>query len=530
MSSRFSSLRTGPKLADRLARVELGSLPDEQLLDYLNAEVRQLSQQQARVWAAMAEVGRRAPIRFERSDAWTPERRFDSAVSEIVAELRVSKPYAAGELEYAGSVEAMPAVAAALRAGAIDRNRALALLDICADLSDEHRTTLVDEVLPTAGTVTPGKLRSEAQRIAIALDPEWAERRYRASVREQRVVCYFADDGTVTLSGQNLDAEEALAAKAHVWALAKAAKRAGAHASSDRLRATLFNALLNQHYVGLGQREIVSELVKRFPKPTTEESAETPSEPASSPTRPEPAAKTAQPEPALPCGVELRVGLAALMGLSEEPGVIAGGGPVVASVARRFAERQRRGEWRFAIVDDAGRLLCDGITRFRPIGYPVGGERGGIVELQVPVYLLDPAFIEEHPTWAKLLTDLAKQYERQAPVVQDPGARLPGQRLRRRVQIRHRYCLFPGCRRSAADSQADHRFDHAKGGVTLEQNLGPLCEAHHDLKTRWGWRLIKRDGETYVWISPLGRRHVVTIEPVAPPLPDPPGWPEADAA
>jgi len=90
------------------------------------------------------------------------------------------------------------------------------------------------------------------------------------------------------------------------------------------------------------------------------------------------------------------------------------------------------------------------------------------------------------------------------------------------MQVKHRCCVFPGCRRPAADTQADHRHDYAKLGPTHEDNLGPLCERHHDLKTRWGWRLVKRDDTTYVWISPLGRRHVVTIEPVAPPLPDPP--------
>src|SRR4051812_42154474 len=120
MTSRFSSLRTGPKLARRLAAVSLGQLPDEQLLDYLHAETRQLSQQQARVWAAIGEVGRRAPFAFDHGEAWTPERRFDSAACEIVAELRVSKPYACHELEHAQHLEALPAVAAALRAGDID--------------------------------------------------------------------------------------------------------------------------------------------------------------------------------------------------------------------------------------------------------------------------------------------------------------------------------------------------------------------------------------------------------------------------
>jgi len=431
----------------------------------------------------------------------------------------------------------MPTVAAALRAGRIDRNRVLVLLDVCTGLSDEHRDTIIAEVLPGAGSVPPAKLRAHAQRLAIALDPEWAERRYRLSLREQRVVCYIADDGTVTLSGQNLDADQAHAAKAHVWELARAAKRAGAHASSDKLRATLFTALLNQHYLGLGRQEIIAELVKQFPKPVPDQPAEEPTQPeparpAADP-KPAPAAKP-QPHPTMAPGVELRVGFATLMGLCDHPGEIAGAGPVIAAVARDIACAQRRGEWRFAIVDEHGRLLFDGITRHRPTnsptGYPAGGARGGIVELHVPTYLLDPAFIDEHPQWAPLLTDLAQQYATQKPIAQNPTARAPGQPLRRRVQIRHRYCLFPSCRRPAGQTQTDHRHDYAHGGVTLEKNLGPLCEAHHDLKTRWGWRLIKQDDQTYLWISPYGRKHLVTIEPVAPPLPDPPDWPDTSAA
>src|SRR4051812_20376650 len=113
MSSRFSALRTGPKLAKRLANVELGSLPDEGVLDYLHAEVRQLASQQARVWAAMAEVQRRVAGAYAHDAEWTPERVVDGATSEIVAELRVSRPYARRELERALDLEVMPSVAAA---------------------------------------------------------------------------------------------------------------------------------------------------------------------------------------------------------------------------------------------------------------------------------------------------------------------------------------------------------------------------------------------------------------------------------
>jgi len=90
-------------------------------------------------------------------------------------------------------------------------------------------------------------------------------------VREQKVVCYFAQDGTVMLSGENLPVEEALAAKAHVWALAKAAKRAGARTSADRLRATLYTGLLSHRFLGLNQAQIIAELVKQFPKPAADQ-------------------------------------------------------------------------------------------------------------------------------------------------------------------------------------------------------------------------------------------------------------------
>jgi hypothetical protein len=224
----------------------------------------------------------------------------------------------------------------------------------------------------------------------------------------------------------------------------------------------------------------------------------------------------------LPSGVELRIGLAALMGLTDEPGEIAGKGPLIAPVARAIALAKRRAQWRFAILDEHGHLLHQGTTRHRPLDYPTtGAHPGGIVELHVPTYLLDPALAEEHPAWAALLSDLAKQYAKRAPIAQDPTARYPGQPLRRRVEIKQRSCLFPGCPRPATDSQLDHRRDHARGGPTLEANLGALCDKHHDLKTRWAWRLIKRDDQTYGWISALGRRHQITIDPIAPPLPPP---------
>jgi hypothetical protein len=536
MSSRYATTPPGPGLSALLATVRLADVPDDTLLEVVSAQYRQLAYQQAQFWAALAELAHRVPGNLPDAAQWSPERVFDSAVSELTAELRLSRPSAERELDHALTLDAMPQVAAALAAGTLDRTRALILLDGCADLTAASRAKLLAKVLPEAATVTVATLKARVQRTAIALDPDWAERRYRASVRQRKVVHYLDQDGTITLAAQHQPADQALAAKAHLTALAEAAQRAGATATLDVLRSILFLGLLDARFTGHTEAQIIAELVAEFPPPAAADQADAlqPASPGPAGTdrpAPEPAAATVPPTVSLqqpiPSGVELRAALPVLMGLSEQPGEIAGVGPVLAPVARELAQRQRRGQWRFAIVDTDGRLLFDGLTRHRPPGYPTGGANGGIVELHVPETLLDPATIAEHPTWAPLLTDLATQYARRAPIEQDPTARFPGRRLRRRIEITHRHCIFPACRHPATDSHADHRHDHAQRGPTTEANLAPLCQRHHDLKTRWGWRLTKHDQITYTWISPLGRRHLVTIEPVAPPLP---GHPDTTAA
>ncbi|MDT4923083.1 MAG: hypothetical protein QOG01_796, partial [Pseudonocardiales bacterium] len=52
----------GPALCSALAPMELGAVPDEQLLEVLAAQWRQLSYQQGRVWAVMAQIATRDPM------------------------------------------------------------------------------------------------------------------------------------------------------------------------------------------------------------------------------------------------------------------------------------------------------------------------------------------------------------------------------------------------------------------------------------------------------------------------------------
>jgi hypothetical protein len=94
------------------------------------------------------------------------------------------------------------------------------------------------------------------------------------------------------------------------------------------------------------------------------------------------------------------VGLESFLGLSEDPGVLVGHGPVPAAMNRDAATN---GTWRCAVVDDRhGTLLGLGKATFTP-GYR------------------------------------------------------PGDALERHLTVRDRTCTFPGCRQPAHRCDLDHR-------------------------------------------------------------------------
>ncbi len=110
----------------------------------------------------------------------------------------------------------------------------------------------------------------------------------------------------------------------------------------------------------------------------------------------------------------------------------------------------------------------------------------------------------------------------------DPAARLPNAGLRRHVQMRDRTCVAPGCRRPAHKSDVDHTRDHARGGPTVQANVGPLCLQHHMMKHHDGWTLTQPEPGHFHWRSPLGQQYRTRGEPIAPDLPEPLPGPEHD--
>ncbi len=153
--------------------------------------------------------------------------------------------------------------------------------------------------------------------------------------------------------------------------------------------------------------------------------------------------------------ISVTIDLATLLGLADDPGELAGYGPIPASAARALAAD---GEWRRLVTDPtSGALLDYGRRTYTP-----------------PAALVDF------------------------------------------LLARDGTCRFPGCPRPAELCDLDHGVAWDDGGGTDRDNLGPLCRRHHRLKTHTGWQLKRSPDGSVTWISPHGWRYVVPPPRVPP--------------
>jgi hypothetical protein len=406
-------------------------------------------------------------------------------------------------------------------AGRLDEPRARVLSEWTAELSPEQARGVCDALLPKVSKLTTGQLVEQVKKMAIAIDPAWAQRRYEQAVAERKVVGYRNPDGSANLTGYNLPVDRVAAACGHIDALAKAAKQAGDLRPIDHIRADLFLGMTDGTYAGLDDQTILERLR------TARGSDDGPGDDGDAAAE-DGGRSTGDPSPPLTpsgTGMELRARLSTLLGHDEYPAELSGWGPIDAGLTRNLATLMSRGQWRFAITDEHGQLLHCGITSARPTGSARRSARfREIVELQIPATILRE--LASNPDtvgcWAPVVTDLARQYANaQGPPDGDPTRRFPGSELRRYIQIRDRHCIMIGCRAPARGTDADHTLDDARGGTTTQDNLGPACRHDHRLKHDGGWQLDQLKSGHFRWRSRLGHTYQVDPPPIIEPLPDP---------
>ncbi|WP_424023815.1 hypothetical protein [Microbacterium sp.] len=84
----------------------------------------------------------------------------------------------------------------------------------------------------------------------------------------------------------------------------------------------------------------------------------------------------------------------------------------------------------------------------------------------------------------------------------------PGAELDRFLRVRDERCRFPGCTQRPWRCDLDHTVDFALGGETRECNLAHLCRRHHVVKHATGWIVRQLGHGTLEWTSLTGRRYV----------------------
>jgi hypothetical protein len=107
------------------------------------------------------------------------------------------------------------------------------------------------------------------------------------------------------------------------------------------------------------------------------------------------------------------------------------------------------------------------------------------------------------------------------PIRASQRVRLVPATLRRILVARDGGCVFPGCDRPPAYTQAHHVTPWSEGGPTTLDNCVLLCSFHHHRVHDDGWTL-EFDGTTVTVYRPDGTRLVVTgdTEPTEPARPE----------
>ncbi|MCA1675202.1 MAG: 13E12 repeat family protein, partial [Actinobacteria bacterium] len=475
----LAEMTPGPDLAAVLAGLDLARLGGYDCVEVLKAQYRQLNHDRARLMTVMVEVG------LADIDPGDEPRRLSAptefSADEVRAALVLTRRAADAQFWTAYDLcIRLPQVHAAMGAGGCDEPRARIFSEWTTDLSAEQARVVCARLLPRVGELTTGQLIDQIKKLAIALDPDWARRRYEQALADRKVIGHRNPDGTANLSGLNLPVERVAAASARIDALAKAAKHAGSPRLIDHLRAELFLGMTDGTYTGMDDTTILALLLATgddsgddtdvsaagadgdFSEPT-ECVPETSAEPANDSTTADSgvgdpdadeASEEGTPRAALSGqargGIELRVRVSTLLGRDQYPAEIAGWGPVHAELARDLISTLLRGQWRYAITDARGQLLHAGITRARPTGRSGAavGRTRDVVELQIPAALLDELAQDTGVgRWAPVIADLAHHHREHDHAAGherfagDADRRHPGAVLRRHLQIRDRACV-----------------------------------------------------------------------------------------
>lgn len=431
------------------------------LVSFMGACERQTAWAQARQLVAVRELaGRRLVVgeHGEPADSALPAGQVnDFAADEVAAVLSLSRSTGQRRVWLASALARLGATEAAFAAGQLTLTKVCAIAEGLAVLDDDAAAAAEARLLVRAPQQTLGLLRAAVRRAVLGADPSAATKRAEQSHADRRVELTPHGDGMCEVWAL-LPAAAAMALWTAITALAdeaRAAERAAAHdiktgryptdqpptgqpptGSSAAFAAfgVQPDGSLASHRQGADRPEFVFRTMDQLRADVLADLAYATLDRADLPRN-----HRRRPH------IQVTLAASTLLGLDDQPGELAGYGPITAQAARLIAAE---GTWR--------RLLTDPAT-------------GGLLDYGTTVY--------EPP---KNLTD--------------------------HVITRDQTCRGPGCRIRAERCDLDHTI-RFPDGPTAEHNLTCECRHCHLRKHQAGWKLQLLPNGDVIWTSPTGHSY-----------------------
>lgn len=256
----LASLPPGVQLCELLEDLPVKAVSGHDTVDVVHAAYRQLCRQTALFYEALLETGLRKPFSLYTVDRLDRPSEFGS--EEARAKLAWSRQRAHTSLGLAFDLFLrLPALGEAMLAGRLDLHRAKAFIEWTEGLSGTQANQVCTELIPTAMTVVVGELVDQIKRACLAIDPDWAEKKYKEAVKSRRVRGYRNTDGTGTLGGYSQPIDRVAAVCQRINSLARACKRAGDRRGIDLIRSDLYLRMLDGTFEAMTDRQIVDHVL-----------------------------------------------------------------------------------------------------------------------------------------------------------------------------------------------------------------------------------------------------------------------------
>ena len=411
-------------------------------------------------------------------------------LAEVACALTVSERTASALLAEAHDLTTtLPLTLAALETGVISWQHARIVVDETVNLDPNGAAALEAHFLDPhavdpargcpAGELVPSRFRHKARIWRERHHPVSIETRYARSAADRRVECSPDRDGMAWLSAY-LPADTAFGIWNRTTAAARALHGPEESRTLSQLRADIAATwlLTNNIAGGMNGTTGMTEMAgtTRTAGIVGTAGMAVPSRSAAGPdtgmtgmtgmTEMAGPDMGGEPGPGVPtprAQVLITVPVMALLGLTDEPAMLDGYGPIPPSMARQLVADGAESFHRVLIDPRDGALLEIGRTSYR-------------------------------------LTKAQRQW----------------------LRLRDGKCPFPGCSNQSLDNEADHLLAWTHGGATGISNLGSPCPRHHRLKHTSGWTpTAATKNEPPGWISPTGRYYASEH-----PDWEPPTWPE----